>query len=692
MLMSKNFKCLALLAFWLLGTEAQAIDLAQNFNFDGVLLNDVTGVPLTGSPSLKFQIYDPTTSCLLFEETQVATLDGTGAFSVKIGAGTRQAVGVDGGLALAKIFQNDSLARTVSSPNCAPGYTPAAGDGRKLRVTVNGTVLTPDYTLGPVPMATVAESLQGKVATDFVSSIGASSATGPITMANNGELRLAENTVNGVDYVSLRAPAALAAPVSFFLPATLGSNGNCLTTDGAGAMIWAACGTGTVTNVSSASPYLSVVAATTTPTLTLNVGTTVNTVAAGNDARITGALQQAMAFAGDVSGVYSATSVDKIKGTGVAITTLGTGNFLRYNGTNWVNTMLSGSDVTTGLGYTALNKAGDTMSGLLVLSADPAVALGASTKQYVDASTSTAAVNYVRKDGTAAMIGALAMGGNSINGNSTPSGNLTLDSTSNATKGNVLLSPTGGNVGIGTTAPAGKLAINQPTAASIALQTENAGTAFWKVLNPGGGATNSWNAANAIEYIGKDTVTGRSINAAGTVNANGADFAEWVEWSGLKPQMGSVIQYRGSYVVVSSPFTAAFIGNDVRDSEHSILVAFAGQLPVLVRGLVHEGDLIIAGGDGTARAVPKAEATVADAQRAVGTAWASSNDSGLKRVHVAVGIGLMGGLRDIASLKNENEELKAEAKKAEAEREKLKQENAAIKARLDKIDSLLKSK
>ncbi len=37
------------------------------------------------------------------------------------------------------------------------------------------------------------------------------------------------------------------------------------------------------------------------------------------------------------------------------------------------------------LGYTPVNRAGDTMTGALVLHADPAAALGAATKQYVDA-------------------------------------------------------------------------------------------------------------------------------------------------------------------------------------------------------------------------------------------------------------------------------------------------------------------
>jgi hypothetical protein len=42
------------------------------------------------------------------------------------------------------------------------------------------------------------------------------------------------------------------------------------------------------------------------------------------------------------------------------------------------------SDINASLGYTPLNKAGDTMSGLLILSADPVNVFGAATKQYVD--------------------------------------------------------------------------------------------------------------------------------------------------------------------------------------------------------------------------------------------------------------------------------------------------------------------
>ncbi|MCM2351457.1 MAG: hypothetical protein NDI69_15650 [Bacteriovoracaceae bacterium] len=56
-------------------------------------------------------------------------------------------------------------------------------------------------------------------------------------------------------------------------------------------------------------------------------------------------LGTASTFSGDVSGTYNSTSVDKIKGTLVAITTITSGNFLKYNGTNWINSMLAAADI-----------------------------------------------------------------------------------------------------------------------------------------------------------------------------------------------------------------------------------------------------------------------------------------------------------------------------------------------------------
>jgi hypothetical protein len=51
----------------------------------------------------------------------------------------------------------------------------------------------------------------------------------------------------------------------------------------------------------------------------------------------------------------------------------------------YVDSAVSGGE----LGFTPVNKAGDTMTGLLVLSANPSAALGAATKQYVDTGLAT---------------------------------------------------------------------------------------------------------------------------------------------------------------------------------------------------------------------------------------------------------------------------------------------------------------
>lgn len=66
----------------------------------------------------------------------------------------------------------------------------------------------------------------------------------------------------------------------------------------------------------------------------------------------------------------------------------GTTTTLAIGSTNEVLSVQGGipdwTSVSTVLGYTPVNKAGDTMTGYLILNADPVAALGAATKQYVD--------------------------------------------------------------------------------------------------------------------------------------------------------------------------------------------------------------------------------------------------------------------------------------------------------------------
>lgn len=88
---------------------------------------------------------------------------------------------------------------------------------------------------------------------------------------------------------------------------------------------------GTVTSVSSSNSYITVTNGTTTPSLTLNVGTTAGTVAAGNDSRFPSSV-------------------------------CASGKLMRWNGTSWVC-----EDIDDG---TKVSKSGDTMTGTLTLPPD----------------------------------------------------------------------------------------------------------------------------------------------------------------------------------------------------------------------------------------------------------------------------------------------------------------------------------
>lgn len=235
--MTTKVSTIALLLSFFTVFEAHAINLPRYLHFEGQLL-DSNSQPITTVPTVVFQIYDPSGNCLLYEETQttLAIDPANGSFSTKIGpdnlAGTPSAN--DGDVAWKTIFQNSTQIRTTGT-NCSPGYTPAAGDERKLRVIVNGTALTPDFSLAPVPQATVAETLQGLAPSDFVLKTGNSNIDGDISILNENELRFGDSTAN---FVSLKAPTLVTATYSLTLPAADGAANQVLTTNGSGVLSW----------------------------------------------------------------------------------------------------------------------------------------------------------------------------------------------------------------------------------------------------------------------------------------------------------------------------------------------------------------------------------------------------------------------------------------------------------------------
>lgn len=64
------------------------------------------------------------------------------------------------------------------------------------------------------------------------------------------------------------------------------------------------------------------------------------------------------------------------------------------------------------------------------------------------------------------------------------------------------------------------------------------GTAFYAISGQG------WNASASGLAIGKNSVTGRSINAGGTVNASGADYAEYERNNGAVIEKGAVVGFK----------------------------------------------------------------------------------------------------------------------------------------------------
>jgi hypothetical protein len=162
-------KSLSLLLLFL-SSVAIASPGAQTFTYEGKVLNTAGTAPLTSVISLNLSIYDPSAVCLLYQEQQ-ANIDlsqTNGIFAVQVGSlvGATKRTGLDPGLNSAAIYANNGLIRASGSTNCTAGYTPAAGDGRLLRVAVtNGgstVTISPDLQINSVPNSFSSETLQGK--------------------------------------------------------------------------------------------------------------------------------------------------------------------------------------------------------------------------------------------------------------------------------------------------------------------------------------------------------------------------------------------------------------------------------------------------------------------------------------------------------------------------------------------------
>ena len=133
-----------------------------------------------------------------------------------------------------------------------------------------------------------------------------------------------------------------------------------------------------------------------------------------------------------------------------------------------------------------------------------------------------------------------------------------------------------------------------------------------RFFNADGGSPSAANTAVTVYSVG---ATGRSINAAGTVNANGADYAEYEQNNGLTISKGSVVGFKTDgtmtltfneairFAVKST--NPSFVGGDTWGTEDQVgasieaarqlvdRIAYSGKVPVNIQGAA-AGDYIIA--------------------------------------------------------------------------------------------------
>jgi hypothetical protein len=170
------------------------------------------------------------------------------------------------------------------------------------------------------------------------------------------------------------------------------------------------------------------------------------------------------------------------------------------------------------------------------------------------------------------------------------------------------------------------------------------------------------NAAGTVYWTNSNSTTGRSINAGGTINASGADYAEYMVKAGdftiFKGDVCGVnadglltLRFNDAVSFVVKSTSPSYVGNDgwgigYEDDPEGLeiarqavdRIAFAGQVPVNVIGATPGQYIVpVATADGGIEGIAKSEVdlTLAEYMRAVGKVIAIEDD-GRARIIVKV--------------------------------------------------------
>jgi hypothetical protein len=129
---------------------------------------------------------------------------------------------------------------TATSPLASTGGTTPDISIQDGTTTQKGAVQLEDSTTS-TSTTTAATPAAVKAAFDLADAAlpkAGGTLTGDVTLDNQSGLRFGEATANGTNYVAFQAPASIAADVTWTLPATDGTNGQLLGTNGSGTLSW----------------------------------------------------------------------------------------------------------------------------------------------------------------------------------------------------------------------------------------------------------------------------------------------------------------------------------------------------------------------------------------------------------------------------------------------------------------------